>query len=71
MADKATVYEHNQTVFVLDGHLKVMLEEDYLALQKHILSVIASEGSYWPTLTDVREAISYYSLPNSKTNHPS
>jgi hypothetical protein len=35
MADKATVYEHNQTAFVLDGHLKVMLEEDYLALTKH------------------------------------
>jgi hypothetical protein len=29
MADKATVYEHNQTAFVIDGHLKVMLEEDY------------------------------------------
>ena len=37
IADKATVYEHGQTVFVLDGHLKVMLEEDYLALTKHQL----------------------------------
>ncbi len=35
VADKATVYEHNQTAFAVDGHLKVMLEEDYLALQKH------------------------------------
>jgi malate synthase len=35
MADKAEVFEHNQTVFVVASHLKVMLEEDYLALQKH------------------------------------
>src|ERR1700733_3851915 len=35
MADKAEVFEHNQTAFVVDSHLKVMLEEDYLALRKH------------------------------------
>ena len=35
LADKATVYEHGQTAFVINGHLKVMLEEDYLSLQKH------------------------------------
>jgi phosphoenolpyruvate carboxykinase (GTP) len=35
MADRAEVFEHNQTAFVVDSHLKVMLEEDYLALQKH------------------------------------
>ena len=35
MADKAEVFEHNQTAFVVSSHLKVMLEEDYLALQKH------------------------------------
>ncbi|MBF0570971.1 MAG: hypothetical protein HQL12_03770 [Candidatus Omnitrophica bacterium] len=35
MADRAEVFEHNQTAFVVDQHLKVMLEEDYLALQKH------------------------------------
>lgn len=33
---KAVVYEHDDTVFVLERHLKVMLEEDYLALQKDI-----------------------------------
>ena len=27
---KAVVYEHGQTVFVMDQHLKVMLEKDYL-----------------------------------------
>jgi len=36
MADRAEVFEHNQTAFVVDSHLKVMLEEDYLALQKHM-----------------------------------
>ena len=35
MADKASVYEHNQTAFIASGHLKVMLEEDYLALEKN------------------------------------
>jgi len=35
MADRAQVFEHNQTAFVVDQHLKVMLEEDYLSLQKH------------------------------------
>jgi len=35
MADKAEVFEHNQTAFVVGAHLKVMLEEDYLALKKH------------------------------------
>lgn len=34
MADRADVYEHGQTAFVVSQHLKVMLEEDYLALQK-------------------------------------
>ena len=35
MADRAEVFEHNQTAFVTDQHLKVMLEEDYLALTHH------------------------------------
>ena len=35
MADRAEVLEHDQTAFVTGCHLKVMLEEDYLALQKH------------------------------------
>jgi hypothetical protein len=35
MADRAEVFEHNQTAFVVDSHLKVMLEEDYLALCKN------------------------------------
>jgi hypothetical protein len=34
MADKAEVFERNQTAFVTKAHLKVMLEEDYLAKTK-------------------------------------
>ncbi|MDE2027866.1 MAG: response regulator [Candidatus Omnitrophica bacterium] len=35
VADRASVYEAGDTVWVVDSHLKVMLEEDYLALIKH------------------------------------
>ncbi len=41
--NQATVYEHKGTAFVMNYHLKVMLEEDYLALNKHS-GVIASEA---------------------------
>jgi CheY-like chemotaxis protein len=40
--EKAVVYENAGTAFVLENHLKVMLEEDYLSLQKH--TVILSEA---------------------------
>ena len=33
-ADKADVYVHNNTAFVVGSHLKVMLESDYLAAQQ-------------------------------------
>jgi len=33
---KVGIYEHGQTVFIVDGHLKVLLEEDYLSLTKHV-----------------------------------
>ena len=47
MADRAEVFEHNQTAFVVDSHLKVMLEEDYLALQKQFAlpALYAKEGA--------------------------
>jgi hypothetical protein len=35
LPDKAVVYENGGTAYVLENHLKVMLEEDYLSLQKH------------------------------------
>jgi hypothetical protein len=33
--DKATVLEHENSVYVIESHLKVMLEEDYVALNKN------------------------------------
>jgi len=35
LPETAKVYEHKDTVFVVKSHLKVMLDEDYLALSKH------------------------------------
>jgi len=34
--DQSAVYESGDSVFILRNHLKVMLEEDYLSLNKHI-----------------------------------
>ena len=48
MADRAEVFEHNQTAFVVDQHLKVMLEEDYLAMQKHNTDVIPGSSTVIP-----------------------
>ncbi len=45
MADKADVFERNQTVFVVEGHLKVMLEEDYVALNKNNKSATSPKGT--------------------------
>ena len=42
LPDKAGVYVHDNTAFVVEAHLKVMLEEDYLSLEKH--TVIAGEA---------------------------
>lgn len=36
LPDTAKVYEHQDTVLVVKSHLKVMLDEDYLSLQKHL-----------------------------------
>ncbi len=48
IADKAEVFERNQTAFVVGSHLKVMLEEDYLAMNKNLMPtrghVKASQG---------------------------
>jgi hypothetical protein len=33
--DQATIYENKNTAYIIQSHLKVMLEEDYLALNKH------------------------------------
>ncbi len=34
--DKAVVYEHNGSAFIGEKHLKVMLEEDFLALEENL-----------------------------------
>ena len=39
---KVKIYEHAQTAFILDGQLKVMLEEDYLSMVKHNVILNAS-----------------------------
>ena len=36
LPDKAVVYENGDTAFILDSHLKVMLEEDYLAVKNNM-----------------------------------
>ncbi|MFA5059232.1 MAG: hypothetical protein WC676_01210 [Candidatus Omnitrophota bacterium] len=38
MPDKASVYEQETAAFVTEAHLKVMLEEDYLALSRNLKS---------------------------------
>ncbi len=35
VADKATLYEKENTVYVIENSLKVMMEEDYLSLEKN------------------------------------
>ena len=37
VADKVRLFSRNNTVYIISSHLKVMLEEDYLALRKHTL----------------------------------
>ncbi len=53
VSDKARVYENGNRVFVIDGHLKVMLQEDYLA-----------EGEYGRTGSEKKSAI--YDMRNTK-----
>ncbi len=45
VGDKASVYEHQDTVYVVDTHLKVMLEEDYVALDKNNKSATSPKGT--------------------------
>ncbi len=58
-ADQAEVFEHHQTAFVTKAHLKVMLEEDYLASQKHNVETrfIASQTTNKTTQNIIREII--------------
>ena len=42
--DQAIVYESGNTAYILKSHLKVMLEEDYLSLQKHSAIPLGQPG---------------------------
>ncbi len=59
VADKAKVYVHDNTAFVVASHLKVMLEEDYLSLQKHsgINNVIPAKAGIQNTTHSVASQI--------------
>jgi hypothetical protein len=52
--DKATVYEHQGTAVIVESHLKVMLEQDYLALEKNHQAV-QNRGSVASAL--IREVV--------------
>ena len=62
VADKADVYEHDNVAYVVGAHLKVMLEEDYLALS----NTYHSAEALWtePRQRQWRESIPLVS------NHP-
>ncbi len=45
MPEEAAVYESGNTVYILKSHLKVMLEEDYLALSKTGVTTSAAKKS--------------------------
>ncbi|MCB9771896.1 MAG: hypothetical protein H6754_05045 [Candidatus Omnitrophica bacterium] len=55
MPDEAVIYESKNTAFILKSHLKVMLEEDYLALQNHEKPVSTTTSS--STSQVIREII--------------
>jgi len=63
LPDTAKVYEHNNTVFVVKSHLKVMLDEDYLAMQKHANVGEASQGNPQTTNTLGNQIVREIVLP--------
>jgi len=48
LPDKAVVYENGGTAFILENHLKVMLEQDYLALSKNTVVLSAAKDLKMP-----------------------
>ncbi|MBF0571828.1 MAG: recombinase family protein [Candidatus Omnitrophica bacterium] len=64
VADKAKVLEQNNAAYVVGSHLKIMLEEDYLALEKHQGQLTqlptrghAPEGDVSPSTLPTNEAM--------------
>jgi len=64
---KATVYENSktQTAYVLESKLKVMLEEDYLSIQKHTTQTQMPTRGHVP-LAESQRAVSPSRLPTSQ-----
>ncbi|MDO8674687.1 MAG: hypothetical protein Q7K71_01035 [Candidatus Omnitrophota bacterium] len=70
---KAVVYENGHTAMVVSSHLKVMLEEDYLALAKnqtptrgHVPQNVSP--STWPTPQPLNTKASQVNHPNASPN---
>jgi len=58
IADKAKILERNNVGYVVGSHLKVMLEEDYMALKKHTaINLIDGNKAHSVTSQVVREII--------------
>ena len=49
--DEAVVYESGNTAYILKSHLKIMLEEDYLSLEKHSAIMKDSVPRRWRSQT--------------------
>ncbi len=63
--DQAAVYESGNTVYVLRNHLKVMLEEDYLAIEKNRMPTRGHvpEGAVSPSMLPSKESVEGESTP--------
>ncbi|MBF0504699.1 MAG: hypothetical protein HQL14_06305 [Candidatus Omnitrophica bacterium] len=57
--DEAVVYESGNTAYILKSHMKVMMEEDYLSLEKHSAVSISLDANRVHTLASqiVKEII--------------
>jgi len=64
--EKAVVYENGGVAFVLENHLKVMLEQDYLSLEKH--SAISNNPVILSEAKDLKTSLDSSSLRNVSQN---
>ena len=54
MPDKAVVFEKANTVYVLESHLKVMTEKDYLALKNSVAGAVPADAE---AVTDISSQV--------------
>ncbi len=54
MPDKAVVYEKNNTVYVIESHLKVLTDKDYLAMKNNGTTEASSEAD---TVADISSQV--------------